>query len=246
MSPTTHSLEQTVDVETPEQVVFSYTVAGIGSRAAAAIIDYLICLVLFVGISVLVWLPIRAVRGSASGAWVMAMLVIAQFVITWGYYVLFEGLADGQTPGKRRLGLRVVQDGGYSVTFSASAVRNLLRIIDLQPIFTYGVGIFSAALSKSGKRLGDVLAGTIVVRERVVHLPVAERAPAATEATGALAAPVLTTLLSDDEYALLERFMQRRGALDPARRAALAEPRTARTGSQTSSEIPMKRTKQIR
>ena len=222
------TLEQTVDVETPEQVVFSYTVAGIGSRAAAAIIDYLICFVLFIGISLLVWLPVRAVRGSASGAWVMAMLVIAQFVITWGYYVLFEGLADGQTPGKRRLGLRVVQDGGYSVTFAASAVRNLLRIIDLQPVFTYGVGIFSAALSKSGKRLGDVLAGTIVVRERVVHLPVAERAPAATVESPASAVPALTTLLSDDEYALLERFMQRRAALDPARRASLVDSLAAR------------------
>lgn len=220
------TLDQTVDVETPEQVVFSYTIAGIGSRAAAALVDYLICFLLFTALAILVVLPVRAFsRTSASGAWMLALLVLGQFAIVWGYYVLFEGLADGQTPGKKRLGLRVVQDGGYSVTFSASAVRNLLRIIDLQPGFTYGIGILAAALSKSGKRLGDTLAGTIVVRERVVHLAVPERPAAATDAAAPAA---LTTLLSDDEYALLERFMQRRSALEPERRRMLAWELAAR------------------
>ena len=221
------SLEQTVDVETPEQVVFSYTIAGIGSRAAAAILDYLLCILLFVVFLVAVALPLGAFgRLDWKPVWLAAMLVFVQFLIVWGYYVLWEGLADGQTPGKRRMGLRVVQDGGYSVSFAASAVRNLVRIIDLQPAFSYGVGILSAALSSSGKRLGDIVAGTMVVRERVVHLTApAPTVPAPREGE---AAPAVATLLSDDEYALLERFIQRRGALEADRRRTIADGLAAR------------------
>ena len=110
-------------------------------------------------------------RPSPSTAWAVAVMIIMQFVVLWGYYLLFEGLRDGQTPGKRMLGLRAVRDGGYSVGFSASAIRNLLRFVDLQPLFTYLVGITSVAVSKSGKRLGDLVAGTIVVREALVPQP---------------------------------------------------------------------------
>ena len=125
------SLEQLVDVETPEQVVFSYAVAGVGSRAAAAFIDYAICLVAFIVIVLALGVGFELTRGIGLGGepWMLALLFLAQFVILWGYYVLFEGLADGQTPGKRIMRLRVVQDGGFAVSFSASAVRNLLRIL---------------------------------------------------------------------------------------------------------------------
>ena len=217
------SLEQRVDVETPEQVVFSYTVAGIGSRAAAALIDYAICVALFLALAFVVARIAGAMlRGADTPpqGWLVAIFLIGQLFIVWGYYVFFEGLGDGQTPGKRRLGLRVVQDGGYSVSFAASAVRNLVRIVDMQPGFTYGVGIVSAALSRSGKRVGDLVAGTFVVRERVVHLA------AATTATepGVAGVPAATAaMLDDDEFALLERFVGRRNALDPERRRALAD-----------------------
>lgn len=213
------SLDQQVDVETPEQVVFSYTVAGIGSRAAAAIIDYLVCFVALFAILLGLILPAGFMSGfQEMGAWTLALLVLMQFAIVWGYYVLFEGLNDGQTPGKKRMHLRVVQDGGYAVSFSASAVRNLVRIIDLQPGFTYGVGMISAAMSRNGKRLGDVVAGTMVVRERVVHV-----APAVARRAGPEAPRDYTTLLTDEEFALLERFMARRQTLDAERRRAIAE-----------------------
>ena len=216
---TARSLDQLVDVETPEQVVFSYTVAGVGSRAAAALIDYLICLgalvALLFGVAALSRVTSFGLR--PSGPWIMVIFIAAQFAILWGYYVLFEGLADGQTPGKRKMGLRVVQDGGYSVSFAASAVRNLVRIVDMQPAFTYGIGIVSAAVSASGKRLGDIVAGTMVVRERVVHL-----APAAAPAAGGAPAP-LSTLLTDEEFGLLERFEARWRTLDQERRRMLAD-----------------------
>ncbi|HVE32085.1 MAG TPA: RDD family protein, partial [Gemmatimonadaceae bacterium] len=164
-------LEQVVDVETPELVVLSYTIAGLGSRLYAALIDLFICALLFIGVAVGIGILLphqriaAAIRSDSSTAFATAALVILQFAILWGYYLLFEGLRDGQTPGKRMLRLRAVRDGGFSVGFAASAVRNLMRIVDLQPIFTYLVGIGSIAFSKSGKRLGDIVAGTIVVRE---------------------------------------------------------------------------------
>ena len=224
--PAIGTLEQQVDIETPEQVVLSYTVAGIGSHAAAALLDYLILFLASTGLIVLlmilsrvasVGVPSTAVE-RGSGAWALAVLFLLLFAVQWGYFVFFEALWDGQTPGKRRLGLRVVQDGGYSVSFGASAVRNIARILDMQPGFLYAVGIVSAAFNKSGKRLGDTMAGTFVVQERVVRT--VPEAAAAEAATGT--APVAASL-SDAEYELLEGFLARRASLTAERRAELTE-----------------------
>lgn len=217
------SLDATVSVETPEHVAFSYSIAGIGARAAAALIDYLICVALLMAF-VFIW--------GVQGPWAVAVVVIVQFVIVWGYYVLFEGLNDGQTPGKRWLRLRVVQDGGYSVSFAASAVRNLARVVDLQPVVTYAVGVVSIAATKSGKRIGDLLAGTIVVRER------AERRRVAAGPAPADAPVVLHTLLTDDEYALVARFIERRDALDKSRRAILERSSPPASGRACPTRIP--------
>ena len=209
-------LEQQVEIETPEQVVFSYTIAGIGSRAAAAIVDYLmmavIAFVVFIIFSALLSGSEREARG-----WGMAAMILFLFALNWGYFVLFEAIWDGQTPGKRQLGIRVVQDGGYSVSFAASAVRNLARMIDMLPGM-YAIGIASAAMSKSGKRLGDMLAGTIVVQEKIVHI-----APVVSTGAAAPAAVPLTAAQSDREYEVLERYIARRSALDPDRRRLIAE-----------------------
>ncbi|MFI5248394.1 MAG: stage II sporulation protein M [Gemmatimonadales bacterium] len=223
MSPApAETLDQRVDVETPEQVVLSYTIAGIASRGAAALIDYAVLSVMML-LLVLALVPFAS--RLRSMAWPLAIFTVVAFCIYWGYYVLFEGLWDGQTPGKRQLGLRVVRDGGYSITFGASAVRNLVRFIDMQPgvVFgAYSIGILSAVLSRSGKRLGDYAAGTIVVRERAVTISSGDSPPVsagiASEPAGALAAA-----LTDDEYALLDRYMARRNSLDVNRRAQFAE-----------------------
>jgi uncharacterized membrane protein SpoIIM required for sporulation/uncharacterized RDD family membrane protein YckC len=211
-------LDQQVSVETPEQVVFSYTIAGVGSRAAAALIDTGICF----GFMYVIWLamPQAGRHMSTTSSWLRAGLALLVFVIFWGYHVLFEGLWDGQTPGKRRLGLRVVRDGGYSVGFAASAVRNLVRVIDMQPFISYGVGIGSVVLSSAGKRLGDYAAGTMVVRERAVTTgggasAAMSRGP---ESTG-----MPSAALTDDEYVLLDRYIARRLTLSADRRAQLGQ-----------------------
>jgi uncharacterized membrane protein SpoIIM required for sporulation/uncharacterized RDD family membrane protein YckC len=227
---TAPSYEQTVDVETPELVVLTYSIAGIGSRAMAAITDLLLVLGTFAVLGV-IWFAVVATGGFGGfdfgGSWGIALLIIVQFALLWGYYVLFEGLMDGQTPGKRLHHIRVVREGGYSVTFGASAVRNLIRVLDMQPVFFYLVGMISVLATKRGRRLGDLVAGTIVVREDARR-----GAPDASAPTSAMGehASTLHTQLSEDEYVVLSRFVERWATLDGLKRAALAQQLAARLG----------------
>ncbi|MEO5568576.1 MAG: RDD family protein, partial [Gemmatimonadaceae bacterium] len=165
---------QRVEVETPELVVLSYTIAGIGSRVYAGFLDLLVCIGLFLGLG-LTALLLQSNLGMAgigsSGAWAIAFISLTAFGVFWGYHVVCESFFDGQSIGKRHLGLRVVRDGGYSVGFASSAIRNIMRAIDMQPGVFYLFGITSAVLSKSGKRLGDIVAGTVVIQEQLVESP---------------------------------------------------------------------------
>ena len=216
---TARPFEQTVDVETPELVVLTYSLAGIGSRVLAGLTDLVICIgTLFAVAVAVVMLGGRvSLASDLTASWGTALLILAQFVILWGYYVLFEGLMDGQTPGKRLHRLRVVRDGGYSVTFGVSAVRNLVRMLDMQPGVFYLVGLTSLFFTKRGRRLGDLVAGTIVVREDVRPL-----APVRDKRAHQQGTAPLQTALREDEYAVLARFVERWGALEPLRRAALS------------------------
>jgi uncharacterized membrane protein SpoIIM required for sporulation/uncharacterized RDD family membrane protein YckC len=226
---TAPSYEQTVDVETPELVVLSYSVAGVGSRAMAGLTDLIICVVTLIAVIIgmmVLGIGTASFLFDAGAAWASAILILAQFVIFWGYYVLFEGLMDGQTPGKRIHRLRVVREGGYSVTFGVSAVRNLVRMLDMQPGVFYLVGIASTLFTKRGRRLGDLVAGTFVVREEI--RTAAE--PARVVRTGEEGRQ-LHTALSEEQYTVLSRFVDRWSSLEPLRRAALAAQIAERLGS---------------
>lgn len=217
--PAAPSLDLSVEVETPEQIALSYSVAGIGSRGTAALIDTLISIASLLLLALLMAFAANyagwkfTVTTTPSTAWVMAAYVFVQFAVTWGYYVVFEGIWDGQTPGKRIMKLRVVQDGGFSVTFGASAVRNLLRVID--GLGVYLVAIVVALTNDSRKRLGDIVAGTFVIKEERTQSgsPPVRVTPALDRG--------LSTCLSDEEYSVLERYMQRRSTLDPVHRDAI-------------------------
>jgi len=225
----TDHLSQTVDIETPELVVVSYTIAGLGSRVYAAIIDLVICAAMYLAVIFGMVILTRDERAAAqnvpapSSNWVLAVMFLMLFAILWGYYLLFEGLRDGQTPGKQLLRLRAVRDGGYSVGFSASAVRNLMRMIDSQPLFSYLIGIASVAFTKSGKRLGDIVAGTIVVREALVRQPVSAPSPSRSNAE-----TTVTAQLTEEEFTLLQRWSERRSSLEPEKRRQLASQVAAR------------------
>jgi len=146
-------------IATPERVSLAYQLSGLGSRSVAQLIDVLLLTVALVALL----LAISAARlGSLLGNLLTALLV---FAILNGYFVFFEGLWSGQTPGKRVMRLRVVSEAGQPITFEQSLTRNLVRNFDFIP-FGYGIGLVALFANGRGKRLGDLAAGTVVVRER--------------------------------------------------------------------------------
>lgn len=160
--------EETLNIHTPENVAFGYQVAGIGSRFLATLIDTLLIIILQVAVVITYAVMMKLFGidpyGSLS-AWVAAGFGLLVFIFYWGYYILFELFWNGQTPGKRWAGLRVIRGDGTPVTLSESLIRNLVRIVDLLPA-AYGVGIITMFLDKQSRRLGDLAAGTLVVHDR--------------------------------------------------------------------------------
>ena len=140
-----------------EKVPFTYRVAGMGSRFLAWLADAgIMILLVFAGMMLGSVLEIG--RAGLGGAAIQMWL----FAVTWGYFLFFEWLWHGQTPGKRLLGIRVIQLRGTSVSFFQSAVRNIVRVADALPIF-YALGFAAAASNRYQRRLGDWAAGTLVV-----------------------------------------------------------------------------------
>jgi uncharacterized RDD family membrane protein YckC len=152
-------------IDTPEQVHLEFTVAGIGSRFLALLIDSLIQLVIFVILIILTAVAFSfsiEKLGSYSG-WVIAILTLAYFCLYWGYFAAFEVLWKGQTPGKRVAGIRVIKDSGRPVNVFEAITRNVLRAVD--GLLAYGVGVVTMLLNSKNRRLGDFVAGTLVVHE---------------------------------------------------------------------------------
>jgi uncharacterized RDD family membrane protein YckC len=145
------------EVLTTEKVPFHYRVAGLGSRTLAWLIDFPIICVLFAA-GALFSLPLERGRPGLG----TALTALWIFAIYWGYFLLFEWLWNGQTLGKRALGIRVIQWKGASLTFSHSAVRNIVRFVDALPSF-YAVGFVTADCNRENRRLGDFAADTLVV-----------------------------------------------------------------------------------
>jgi uncharacterized RDD family membrane protein YckC len=161
--------DETLDIQTPENIVFGYQIAGIGSRFLATLLDtVLVGLLQLVVILVLV-LILKAYDGSIFAdrlsAWVIAIFGLITAVFYWGYYVFFEMLWNGQSPGKRWVGLRVIRSDGTPITLSESLIRNLARLVDFLPA-AYGIGIITMFIDKQSRRLGDLAAGTLVVQDR--------------------------------------------------------------------------------
>jgi uncharacterized RDD family membrane protein YckC len=207
-------LDNTAEVETPEHVRFRYRVAGPLRRMLAYLIDLVIRAVV-----VLVLGAILAVALGGTEAVVGVMFVIV-FVLEWGYYVVFETTGDGRSPGKRALSLRVVKEGGFPISFIDSVLRNLLRGADWLPL-GYIVGLFVMAGDARFRRLGDRVAGTLVIveeRSRVAAPLTITPPPTAGELEGFPQRPPLSAW----ERETLELFL-RRVDLTAARRAELAE-----------------------
>lgn len=157
-----------VEIKTPEFVSLQYQIAGLGSRAAAMIIDQLLIIIVNFIIILLFLIANSSSFLYLSDSWVpIAIAVLIVFVINWGYFFVSEYFFGGKTLGKKWVGIRVIQENGHSVTLLSSLIRNLLRIIDMLPT-SYFVGMIFVFFHSKHKRLGDIVAGTIVVHERGV------------------------------------------------------------------------------
>jgi uncharacterized RDD family membrane protein YckC len=204
-------------IDTPEQIALEFPLAGVGSRSLAMVIDSLIqagiALVVLIaggllgiGLGSVVNWTTGAGAGSV-GLWVLAFVILLLFSAWYGYFAIFEIVWRGQTPGKRVLGLRVMSASGRPITPLQAILRNLLRIIDQLPAL-YAIGIVSVLMSARNQRLGDIAAGTVVVREQATE---ALQVPAQ---DAAVQDRLRANRLTDQELALIERFLQRRGELD--------------------------------
>lgn len=157
------SIDEFLNIDTPENVVFGYEVVGIGSRFIAALIDTLAIVGLQLAITLVTLFITANVFGrEGGGGWITAVLGLISFAMLWGYYIFFEMLWNGQSPGKRWVGLRVIRADGTPLTLTESIIRNLVRLVDFLPVF-YGVGLVAMFLDKKSRRLGDMAASTLVV-----------------------------------------------------------------------------------
>lgn len=215
-----------VEIETPEHVAVGYDLADLGSRFTALVIDGVILLSVTLAIGFAVplianWLgPPPAMIASVG----LAVLVLLIFGILYGYFVYYEGLRDGQTPGKRRMRIRAVHEGGYPLTVRGAAIRNLLRLVDMQPVGSWAIGGVTMMLHPRTKRLGDMAADSVVVRERKTEVLPEEAAPVEDLDYGAsgISDVAGTPDLADDEFAVLARYMDRREELKPNTRRRIA------------------------
>src|SRR5258708_4515639 len=167
-----------LNIETPEQVDLRFPIAGIGSRFLAVLTDSFIqgttLVILFFGL-VLILSAAPKVPGTtratdAATGWFLAAVFLFYFLLYWGYFSLFEAFWNGQTPGKRLLKIRVIKDSGRQITLFEALARNLIRVVDALPSFSL-IGVITMLCNGEQKRLGDLVAGTIVVHERSDEQP---------------------------------------------------------------------------
>jgi uncharacterized RDD family membrane protein YckC len=154
-------LDDRLTIATPEGVTIDLVLAGLGSRFVARLLDTLIQIAAILALNLLIFF----VAGSDWNGIAIAVSVVGSFLLLFAYDIPFETMAGGATPGKRAFGLRVVQRDASPVDFVTSSVRNLIRIIDFLPVF-YVVGSITMVATSPPQRLGDLAAGTVVLRER--------------------------------------------------------------------------------
>jgi hypothetical protein len=170
---------------------------------------------------------IQETRGAGGTALVVGLAALLVFLVMSGYFMLFEIVWNGQTPGKRMLGLRVIRENGYPIRPVDSVIRNLIRVVDWLPL-AYGVGVLTMLLNNRSKRLGDFASGTIVVREGA----------RGTSALLISAAPEPVGIaLSNADATLVRDFLIRRGTMNPHARAELAQRLAAAVATRYSLTV---------
>ncbi len=212
------SLFNKITLQTPESVELEFTLAGIGNRTQALLVDYVllggaIALVIFTG-SIL-FTQFDAVLRK----WYLAIALLVTFSIFVGYFIFFETLWQGQTPGKRYAKIRVIRDDGRPAGLVEATLRALLRPID----DALSIGFLMIFLHKQEKRLGDLVAGTVVIQE---ERPAIDQKMILSDRAESLAQQLLEasnlSLLLPDDFASIREFLQRRQHLEPESRKTLS------------------------
>jgi uncharacterized RDD family membrane protein YckC len=206
--------EDRISIATPEGVSVELVLAGVGSRFAAAFLDTIIqfTAVILLGVA----------AGALRNTIARAVATVGIFLVFLGYDIVFEAWNGGRTPGKMAGGLRVVRANGTPIGFFTSAVRNLLRLIDILPFF-YIVGMITVLASSKNQRLGDLAAGTVIVRQRrgdsasSVDALVARRTLEGPEDSSGWDVSAVTA----DEISTVQRFLDRRASLTGGARVRL-------------------------
>lgn len=224
-------MQDRLSINTPESVDFTFETAGIGSRFAAAMIDGVIQGVLLLMMMAAGFFGLSGIFEndiflgevpSSAEIWIIVLFYLVTVGITYGYIILFETLWNGQTPGKRLMKIRVIKQNGLPAGFFSILIRNLLRLVDVLPGF-YAAGVISILLTRRGQRLGDLVAGTIVVKEapaKLISLPTAPwRDPVVDPGLLAQYVP----RLSDSDLEPVRLFWTRRHQFRPEARARVAE-----------------------
>lgn len=234
--------EESLIIETPERVQLEFALASIGNRFLAVSIDHFIQ---FLSIFLIAWFfyTIAGMGSSAASSepeqffsempkWTIAVAVITVFLVFASYFIIFEWLWNGQTPGKRLLKLRVIREDGRPLTLWEAVTRNLLRICDAIPGFVlpiYSVGLIVIFLSGRDQRVGDIFAGTVVIRERTDEAPtfaetfsnrITDAAFARVNKISGVTANV--SQLTEKEIEVLETFLRRRWDLTERQRLWMA------------------------
>src|SRR3989442_4197311 len=205
-----------LEVETPDHVVLRYDLAGAGNRGFAAVLDFLIAsLIAFTASMILLLL------GAASSGGLLlfsGLAVIVTLVLIWGYFILLEWLWNGQTIGKRAYKLRVINEDGSPARFTQVLIRNLLRLVDFLPSF-YGLGVLIIIISPKSQRLGDLAAGTYVVRAPRPQVDWFALRTVTPLGAGAFAE---TRRMPGEAQRLVREFVAREAKLAPTERARIA------------------------
>jgi len=242
-----------LSIETPELVAIEMPLAGIGSRFIALLVDYLIWGAGFLALFFLVVLILPSIHAFSkmSAQWAVAIVVFLVFLLNWGYFTLFEAFWNGRTPGKRVARIRVIQRTGRAIGLFESMARNLVRYVDQFPGF-YAVGVIAVFSTGQHQRLGDLAAGTLVVRDRETETPLwgesgsrtftapllAPSAPIPEPHT-ALTLPVAEVAkLSAADLEVLEGFFSRRLDMSLETRRALATRIAAALEAKSGLEAP--------
>lgn len=245
-------------VQTPEQIEFEYELAGLGSRLLAFLFDGMIRLLMNLILVMLFFVVLiigGIIQGGASSAFqkiseffdkssrfpllLFAIIWFVMWLINTGYYIFFETVWSGQTPGKKLLNIRVIREGGYPVGFYEALLRNLLRIIDIIPT-NYLVGALCVFISPKEKRVGDYAAGTIVIKEKVDRIPEGMFKESKPDSDLKELRGVLPNIVNvkPEEYNMIVGFLERREEMDSSYRRHMGQVLTDSLAKKLDFKVP--------